>query len=508
MSFLSQNRALAVLLVVSAALLPAQETRMSIAAGDSFGVLLKADGTVWTWGANSFGQLGRDDDDSWEPVQVPGLTSVRSIAAGGETGMALKSDGSVWTWGYNRDGQLGNGTTKNSPHPILVNGLPAITAISAGSNHSMALDATGKVWGWGAVPNRSSVPRPQEVPNLSGIVAIAAGDNHGIALDAGGRVWVWGDHGASNNFSNTPQAIEGWSDITALAGGYQLTLGLKKDGTVWAVGYGAAGQLGNGSTQNSLRPVMVGGLAGVKAISAHYMTAVALKNDGTVWSWGSNHYGQLGNPRFDSEDSSKPIRAEALTDVVAMAAAGSHTAALTRKATVWTWGQNAYGELGADPEALHQSDIPMHPGQSVPAPCEILFSCVTAVGRTIQVCGTQADDVSKWSNIHYRFGPMHGPPELMYPADPENAPPSLFYSEEVHKGEHYASIRFTNGAYTYRVLYALGGGGEVEVSDARGKVLSSIPCAERPYLFDSYLKENLPCDTKNPNRSGRCGSGK
>jgi alpha-tubulin suppressor-like RCC1 family protein len=129
--------------------------------------------------------------------------------------------------------------------------------------------------------------------------------------------------------SSVPLPVRGLSNVTAVAAGYRLTLALKKDGTVWAVGYGAAGQLGNGSMEDSSKPVMVSGLTGVKAVAAGYMHALALKNDGTVWSWGYNHESQLGNARVRAEQSAKPVRSGTLSGVVAIAASASHSAAVT-----------------------------------------------------------------------------------------------------------------------------------------------------------------------------------
>jgi hypothetical protein len=389
-----------------------------------------------------------------------------------------------------------------------------MVAIAAAGHHSLALDSRGAVWAWGDVPNRSAVLVPGQVPDLADIVAIAAGDNHSIALDRAGTVWVWGDHGAGDlgdgcySCSNAPQRVRGFSDIKAVAGGHELTLGLKKDGTVWAIGYGAAGQLGNGSTENATRPVMVRGLTGVKALAAGYMHTLALKGDGTVWSWGSNHQSQLGNPAIGRDDSSKPVRAGALTGIVGIAAASNHSAAVTGQGVVWTWGDNDGGALGADPDTLERSDTPMQAGQAVPEACSALFACLTGSGKAIRICGTQDQaDSDKWSAIHYRFGPETGPPELMFPPDPAAVPPSLFFSEEFRKREWFHTVRFSNGPYTYRVYYGTSSGGGVSVEDAKGKTLSTIECAERPQIYIEYLQMNLPCDPKNPRGAAGCKAG-
>jgi alpha-tubulin suppressor-like RCC1 family protein len=125
---------------------------IAIAAGDTHTVALKSDGTVWTWGDNSFGQLGDGTTTlRTTPVQVSGLGNVLAIAAGVWHTVALKSDGSVWVWGDNNSGQLGNGTADTSPHPTpnQASGLSSIIAIEAGEHHVVALKSDGTVWTWG-----------------------------------------------------------------------------------------------------------------------------------------------------------------------------------------------------------------------------------------------------------------------------------------------------------------------------------------------------------------------
>src|SRR5438045_6229686 len=91
-------------------------------------IVLKSDGTVWTWGAGSFGKLGINTTTgrSLVPVEVHGagnldyLHSVTAIMGGETHNMALKSDGTLWSWGYNFVGELGDGTTDGAALPIQV----------------------------------------------------------------------------------------------------------------------------------------------------------------------------------------------------------------------------------------------------------------------------------------------------------------------------------------------------------------------------------------------------
>ena len=94
---------------------------ISIWGGARETIALKADGTVWTWGWNSFGQLGDGTfTDRSTPVQVVGLSNVIAIAARDYHTLAIKSDGSVWAWGSGGNGELGNNKTANSNIPVQV----------------------------------------------------------------------------------------------------------------------------------------------------------------------------------------------------------------------------------------------------------------------------------------------------------------------------------------------------------------------------------------------------
>jgi uncharacterized repeat protein (TIGR02543 family) len=173
----------------------------AIAAGGGFALAVKSDGTVWAWGLNSSGLLGTptarpcygDIPCTVTPGPVDGLTGVVAIEAGdqGSHSLALKADGTVWAWGANAYGQLGDGTNVNSALPRRAANLSGVTAIAAGTSFSMALKSDGTVRAWGrntdgqlgnGTTDDSFSPLP--VGNLTGVVAIAAGHNFGLAVGA------------------------------------------------------------------------------------------------------------------------------------------------------------------------------------------------------------------------------------------------------------------------------------------------------------------------------------
>lgn len=152
-----------------------------ISAGNTFGVALKTDGTVWTWGNNTYGQLGNGEignvnieeptrvlavDGNEDEENIRYLENIKQISAGAYTVSALTSDGKVVSWGRNEYGQLANGLTANSGVPVYVQkqvevedeegnitkelvDLDNIVSISQGSSHVLALANDGTVWSWG-----------------------------------------------------------------------------------------------------------------------------------------------------------------------------------------------------------------------------------------------------------------------------------------------------------------------------------------------------------------------
>src|SRR5439155_20766107 len=120
-------------------------------------------GSVWTWGANTSGELGRRTGPRIDPVPSAGpvnLPGALAVALGGGFTLALAPDRTVWAWGANHRGQLGADTglapgtlpgtvTSNSDAPVRVRGLSGVSAIAGGNNFGLALLSDGTVWAWG-----------------------------------------------------------------------------------------------------------------------------------------------------------------------------------------------------------------------------------------------------------------------------------------------------------------------------------------------------------------------
>ncbi len=131
-----------------------------------------------------------------------------------------------------------------------------------------------------------------------------------------------------------------------VAAGGDHNVALKSDGTVWTWGYNFDGELGNGAgpTANATTPVQASGLSGITAVAAGYFHTVALKSDGTVWTWGNNQYGQLGIG--NTTNATTPVQVPGLSGMTAVAAGYGHTLALRNDGTVWAWGYDNDKQLG------------------------------------------------------------------------------------------------------------------------------------------------------------------
>ncbi|MEW6187051.1 MAG: hypothetical protein AB1585_15055, partial [Thermodesulfobacteriota bacterium] len=121
-----------------------------IAGGGYHTLKVKADGTLWAWGDNAYGQLGDGTTtDRHSPVQIGADNKWVTIGAGYYQTVGLKADGTLWAWGRNNYGQLGDGTTTERHSPVQIGADTKWVSIAMGDYHTIALKADGTLWVWG-----------------------------------------------------------------------------------------------------------------------------------------------------------------------------------------------------------------------------------------------------------------------------------------------------------------------------------------------------------------------
>jgi alpha-tubulin suppressor-like RCC1 family protein len=92
-------------------------TDISVGATHACAAPLDASAPVVCWGSGADDQLGpglTDGGSSASPLAVTGLSGVSQLTAATGATCALKSDGTVWCWGSNATGQLGRGGSGGS----------------------------------------------------------------------------------------------------------------------------------------------------------------------------------------------------------------------------------------------------------------------------------------------------------------------------------------------------------------------------------------------------------
>lgn len=316
--------------------------------------------SLWAWGDNQYGQLGINNATQKSfPVQTyaSGLTW-KQLSCGGYHSCSIKTDGMLWCWGRNQYGQLGDSSVVSKSSPVQIGGGIDWMLVSGGYNHTMAIKTDGTLWCWGE--NSTGAIGDNTITTKSSPVKIGTGTNWkyisggtGIssAIKTDGTLWMWGYNGSrqlgilsTSNTSSPVQTAVGGTNWKQIACGDLHIAAIKTDGTLWVWGSNAVGQLGLGTTGNTIStPVQLGASNTWKSVSCATTMTMAIKTDGTLWVWGYNHFGQLGDGTTTPRSTPIQIGGTNWKQVVG----GYYTiAAIKTDGTLWSWGSNAYSALG------------------------------------------------------------------------------------------------------------------------------------------------------------------
>ena len=192
------------------------------------GIAVKTDNTLWTWGFSSpvFSVLEQPESDRLVPEKV--MDNVVDAVQSGCLGsladgliMVLKTDGSVWTWG---EGNCGDGgVTPGRETPIKVmNGVKKIEA-----SHSLCcmIKNDNSLWVWQAHITGSGLAQnlTSPVKIMDGVREVSPGERFLLALKNDGTVWAFGDntHGKCGIGSLTPEYLS--SPVKILDGAVEIS---------------------------------------------------------------------------------------------------------------------------------------------------------------------------------------------------------------------------------------------------------------------------------------------
>lgn len=304
---------------------------MSMVGGQNHSMILTKSGAVFTYGDNTYGQLGTGDTrsiDSPTSITTAFEGKVVQIAALGNHSLALTEDGRIYSWGQNNHGQVGNGRIGDgydvlSPMDITNSlGLPAgtrVIEVYAAWESSFALTNDGRIFAWGANNQGQlatgdigdkSLPTEITFPFDGKMIKLAT-DSHVLALTDTGHLYSWGynDHGQADagqgGDANILRPIEitdymqlgDGVEIEAIGAASNASMVLLSDNTSWVWGQNVDGNLGTGGSREQQPLTRVTWLAGgddITQFATGYYSAIVLTESGRVYVWGRNSDGQLG----------------------------------------------------------------------------------------------------------------------------------------------------------------------------------------------------------------------
>ncbi len=290
---------------------------VQLALGNSFVLVLKQGGAVYSWGLGNYGQLGLGDlggdTGRLSPEEITGLgTDNAYITAQSDGGMVLKSDGRLFNWGSNVYHSLGDGTTTDRFSPVELVAVGSDNAhVVGGGNHALLLKTDGSVlsWGWnvaGQIGNGAcSLQLYTSSSPCTGTnqVRVQTPCPHANPCAASRLVRLVLTCSARNHAPSqaTPVIVSLPSAAVQIAAATYNSYAMLVDGSVWGWGINVDGQLGDGTMFQRLSPVQIEGygvdismhLPPGGAVAGGTMFVVAA--DGTVMGSGWNDGGRLGN---------------------------------------------------------------------------------------------------------------------------------------------------------------------------------------------------------------------
>ena len=381
---------------------------VNISAGGIYTIAVDEKGQVYTWGDNYYGELGDGITEMGPtkyretPICISEIAEhvffgkkIRQISAGSYHAIVMDEEGRIYTWGANTKGQLVTGSLIDSDLPISINisgenkilGKKIVKIASSGNGRILALDEQGKLYTWGAncfgqlgdgtIKNRGLPKCITDINNEENdmynkkIVDVSGNYYHTVALDEDGKVYTWGNNynGLLGNGSNDDEVfpkciskIESEDNdlykynkkIVKISAGEDFTVALDEDGKVYTWGKNYDGVLGNGSNDDEVFPKCISEIESedndlykynkkIVDISAGDYHVVALDEEGKVYSWGAllgiedgaTDYGIF--PKCISEISGHVFQDK---KIIQISAGYAHSIALDEYGNVYAWGWN------------------------------------------------------------------------------------------------------------------------------------------------------------------------
>lgn len=360
------------------------ENVATVTSGKSgFAVAVTKDGKLYGWGKNEHAQLGQgtgyNDDSSTNRVLTPtlmelpeGSGQIKTVAAGESFTVVLTQNGEVYTCGRAGDGQTGIAGLHLTRKTVVGKltkieqsyfGGEQIVSVDASESTGFALGVSGNLYIWGAndkgilgagsTDDGDIYETPQKLEFDEKIEQISAETMTVLVRTESGKVYGWGDNsvgqlgiGESTGAVATPTEITTYYDPTGtqteitvksvLCGG-RTNFVLSDDGRVFAFGAAGSGQAGcNLQAQSYLNHPCVSEASVVSPLEIQFYEPISLENASD----------EVKDEYSDKSpvNTAKPISVKIQTLVGSI---GERTFVRDENGNMWSWGNNLYGMVGS-----------------------------------------------------------------------------------------------------------------------------------------------------------------
>lgn len=291
------------------------------------------DNDLYIWGLISFGE---GNYTSKTPIKL--LEDVQQVVCGDAHTGIITNDNSLYLVGSNRWGQIGDGTTTEKRTPVKVlDNVIKVDCTSTYNTGALTADGSLYIWGYnkhGQIGDGTTKDKHIPMKVLDNVKDFWMSQYVSLALMEDGTLYMWG-----YEISELPKKF--LENVKVVSRGGVFTGAITEDGTLYTWGQNNYGQLGIGGTSDKDTPVKV--LDNIEQIECfNYYHTAAITQDGSLYMWGYNGNGEIG----DGTTEHRYVPCKILDNVQKVTSGWHHVAAILNSGEIYIWGGNTYGQLG------------------------------------------------------------------------------------------------------------------------------------------------------------------